>query len=83
MVEARIIKADDWEGLFIDNVLVDEGHSLNEGEERYIYLSGLAEKYGFTPHTLKIHYIAEQDEACLIETGGFPDDMRDLSGDYA
>lgn len=38
MNKAIIIQADDWEGLFVNGVLVQEGHSLNQGYKRLPYL---------------------------------------------
>jgi hypothetical protein len=82
MNKAILIKADDWEGLFISGKLVEEGHTLNEGTSRIMYFLNLAKTYNFNLEELKEVYITEEDEEKLNDYGSFPEYLSDLKGDY-
>ena len=47
MTKAILLMADDWEMLYIDGILKDEAHTLNEGTSRIKYFLDLAKKYDF------------------------------------
>lgn len=53
MKKAVLVESYDWEGLYIDGVLVKEGHSLNEGESRISSFVALAKKYEFSLEDLE------------------------------
>lgn len=70
---AVLIKAEDWEGLFINGELVQEGHTLNEGENRVKYFLDLSEKYDFDIKKLEEYNVSNNyEENYLNENGGFP-----------
>lgn len=82
MSKAILIQAEDWEGLFVDGTLVDEGHTLNEGMSRVKYFIKLAKHHNFDLDELKEVYIDERDEEKLNDIGCFPVSLYDLVGDY-
>lgn len=71
----------DWEGLFIDNDLIDEGHVLGEGNST-TYLLEKAEEYGFSSKDIKEKELNDIDEKGIAINGCFPDSLTKLSGDY-
>lgn len=82
MNDAILIEADDWEGLFVNGKLVDEGHTLNEGMSRTKYFINLSEKYNFKLKEMKEKYIDEKDEDELYRIGCFPNSLDQLKGKY-
>ena len=81
-MDIKLIVADDWEGLYIDGKLKDEGHTLNEGEDRAIYFAKLAIKYDFELSDLKHRDLYDEDKKHLNEYGNLPKDIKDLFGNY-
>jgi len=71
----------DWEGLFVDGKLVSEGHVLGEGNSQMFMLE-MAEKYGFKGDDVLSLEVNDSDDEMLQTTGGFPDKLKDLSGNY-
>lgn len=82
MSKAILIKADDWEGLFLDGVLVEEGHTLNEGSSRIKYFIQLSKQYNFDLGNMKEVWVTEEDEERLNYNGSFPQTLLELDGDY-
>jgi hypothetical protein len=82
MNKAILLKADDWEGLFINGKLVKEGHTLNEGSSRVKVFLGLSKKYNFDLEEMVETYVDEEDENMLNDIGSFPNMLDELSGDY-
>lgn len=78
----KVIKADDWEGLYINGKLIDEGHTLNEGDERVLYFADLAKRCNFDLSHIKFYWIDDEDEQHLENLGNFPEDIDKLIGDY-
>ncbi len=73
-----IIGAEDWEGLFVNGMLVDEGHTLNEGESRKKYLSGICKKYGVTLDEIKEGYVTDDYNDKLNDYGSFDLNLSDV-----
>lgn len=71
----------DWEGMFIDGVLIDQAHVLGEGDSQ-IYLLEAAEKYGFTSKDVKFKTVTNKDEKDLMDSGEFPPTLGELKGKY-
>lgn len=74
MNNAILIKIDDWEGLYVEGILVDEGHTLNEGEDRAIYFNELGKTHGFDIADMKTVW-KDGDDAFVEEVhccGSFP-----------
>lgn len=83
MNKAILLKSDDWEGLYVNDLLIDEGHELNEGEERAIYFAQLAKQYNFNLLEMKIKYLSNEDTERTNDIGSFPDNITDFKHNYA
>lgn len=74
----------DWEGLFIDGNLIDEGHKLGGGEHAAIYWLNMSEKHSFKANDIRfasVEYESEDDEY-LDSAGSFPSKLSELKGKY-
>ncbi len=71
----------DWEGLFIDDNRISEGHTLGEGNSR-LYLLKMAEKYNFHSSDVIVCEINDDDEAEIEKYGQFPKQLSTLTGKY-
>ncbi len=78
MAKAVLIKADDWEGLFVDGKLVDEGHALNQGYGRIKYFKELAKEYNFDINEMDEFYVTEEYEDYLCDAGEFHENLSDV-----
>ena len=72
MNKAVLIQSDDWEGLFVNGKLVQEGHTLNEGTSRIKYFNKLSEKHNFNIKEMEEYYVTEDYENYLYDNGCFP-----------
>jgi len=70
----------DWEGLFIDGKLIDEGHHLGDGNRNFMLEQ--AEKYNFKSTDILRHEINNEDEEMLCKCGSFPSTLDGLAGTY-
>jgi hypothetical protein len=70
----------DWEGLFIDGVLIDEGHELGDGYR--FYWMQKSEQYGFKWVDISDEIVNDEDEEYLCDIGNFPKFLHDLKGNY-
>jgi hypothetical protein len=80
--KAILLKVEDWEGLYINGELVQEGHTLNEGTSRVKYFIKLAKKYNFKIEDMEELYCTEEDEESVMDWGNFPKNIKDLKGVY-
>lgn len=64
--------SDDWEGLFVNGKLIDEGNPINEGHERVLYFLDLAKELRFNLNDLKVHRVSEAQREYLERKGVFP-----------
>lgn len=78
MNKAILIGLDDWEGLYINGKLVEEGHTLNQGYNRFKYFQQLAKEYNFSLDELESAYVTPEYQEELEDIGGFPDDIADV-----
>lgn len=74
--KAILIGADDWEGLFVNGELVEEGHTLNEGYSRIKYFVGLAKKHGFNLEEMEECHVTETYAKYLENAGGFHKSLK-------
>ena len=65
------ITLDDWEGVYLDGVLHDEGHKLGEGESDYYWLR-LAEEKGFNSSGISRVCATEELNELINDTGSLP-----------
>lgn len=78
MREAILVQGSDWEGLYVNGVLVDEGHNLEQGEDRAIYFAKLSESHNFSLKKMKIHNLSIRDDVETEESGNLPALLTDL-----
>lgn len=82
MNDAILLKVDDWEGLYINNILVEEGHNLEQGYDRIEYFVRIQEQYNFDINELKVKWLEDDDEELISSTGGFPKNINNLKNKY-
>jgi hypothetical protein len=71
----------DWEGLFVDGNLVDEGHTLGEGTAPQFWMD-IAHRYGVKGSDLTDKEVTYEDNAYLYRCGRFPKTLGELNGTY-
>lgn len=71
----------DWEALYIDGKLIDEGHTLGEGNHR-IYLLEQSEKYNFKSKDIIEDAVNDIDNEMVMDRGNFPKSLDELNGIY-
>lgn len=77
MSRVVIIDADDWDGIFIDGFLIDEGHTLGEGYHR-LYLLRKSEQYKFTSKDIEERFANDLELEWLEDHGGFPPTLSEF-----
>lgn len=81
MKRAVLLTTDDWEGLYLDGKLIDQGHTIEEGDSLY-YLK-LAERYNLNSSDFYMEHLEDcPDSEMVLNIGGFPDKLNDLQGNY-
>ena len=80
MNKAIVLQFDDWECLYINEKLVHEGHTLNQGTERVVSFIELAGEYNFNLSETKFVYANKQDEKDTEEIGNGKSNLKDYSG---
>jgi hypothetical protein len=70
----------DWEGLFVDGSLINEGHHLGEGDT--LFLLKQAEKLDFKSSDIVISTLTNDDSEYVESYGNFPQNLSELKGDY-
>lgn len=79
MNKAVLVQSEDWEGLFINEKLVEEGHTINEGLDRAMYLNKLQQTYDFTLDDMDIEYVSEEYQNKLYRQGSFDNSLSQIS----
>jgi hypothetical protein len=82
MSKAIILLAEDWEGLYVDGMLVSQGHSINEGESRIKYILRMSKIYGFDIAGLREVFLSDADIALVEEIGVFPEFINEFNNNY-
>jgi hypothetical protein len=72
----------DWEGLFINGELVQEGETFWEGTHPFIYILRIAEKYSLLSEDITVEYLSCEDDEYLTSVGRFPKQLSELKGNY-
>ena len=72
---AVLLIADDWEGLYVNGRLVEEGHTLNEGNSRIKYFTKLAKQYKFDLADLEERYLDDSQIDELENNGNLEEDL--------
>jgi len=77
--KAVLVKGNDWEGLYINSISREQGHTLNEGKERITYFLQLSEQYNFNLKDIIIVELNEKDIKFLEEIGNLPSHIIELT----
>ncbi len=82
MKRVAIIKSQegDWVGMYIDRVLICQGHELGDGN--LLYLIRMSEKYKFSSSDITIKELCNEDQGVLEGSGRFPDNLGDFVCSY-
>lgn len=75
MTKLHLIKSDDYEALYVNGKLYNEGNPLNEGNERVLYFINIANSYGININEIKFGYV---DLEKCTDYGEFPNDLGEL-----
>lgn len=70
----------DWEGLYIDGKIIDQGHNIGEGNR--LFLLKKAEEFNFKSSDIRVKTLNDSDENNIIKLGNLPDKLNDLVGPY-
>lgn len=78
MAKIEVIKAGDYEAIYINDLLFSEGeiNQIQEGQERVKYFINLADGYGIDIREVKFRYI--EDDALVKVGEEFPNRLSDL-----
>jgi hypothetical protein len=81
--KAILIWGNDYEGLYVNDKLVDEGKiPMNEGHSRFQYFIQLSKTYNFNLEDMLEDFLTPEDAAKTEEYGCFPDIITKFSGKY-
>lgn len=72
----KLIKADDWEVLYINDNLIAEGHHLDQPNDWIEWTN----KYKLIK--VESYFIREEDIYELESSGSFPLNIKELKGNY-
>lgn len=78
MNKAILIHSDNWEGLYVNGKLVEEGYKLNQSEERAIYFAKLARKWQFDLESMGKIYLNDRDIIWTEDVGSFPESIMEF-----
>lgn len=73
--------SESWEGLFVNDKLVEEGHTLNQGYSRIKYFRDLAKKYEFSLDDLEEYTVTDEYDERLCDRGGFDKNLSEVDYD--
>lgn len=77
--EVILIKTDgEWEGLFVNGKLANEGHHLGDGYGTKKYLTYVCKKYGVTLEEIKDGQATDDYIEKLNDLGSFDMDLSDV-----
>jgi len=75
-----ILEVDDWQGMYDNGELVDEGHTLAEGD--LLYMLKESEKRGFTTKDVEIHWLTSDGERWMNDIGRFPGLLSEVPAQF-
>lgn len=73
---ATLLRCDDWEGLYINGVLIDEGHSLNDPN----FWINVTVQYGI--RKVNSMFLKENDLEDVEMRGSFPENINNFKNNY-
>lgn len=79
MNKAVVITADEWEGLFVNGKCEEEGHTLNQGQERILYFLEAGLKYNFDIKEVVFKTCTDEFTENYLNThGNFPENIEEV-----
>lgn len=72
----KLIRADDWEALYINDNLIDQDHWLNSPNDWIAWTN----KYNL--EKVEIYEVRKEDIYELESSGSFPLNIKELKGNY-
>ena len=82
MNKAILLKSDDWEGLYVNGELAEEGHTLNQGYSRIQHFIKLSKMHNFNLEDMKEVDLNQEDIEKTEDYGSFPDNISDFICKY-
>ena len=70
----------DWVGMYVDRILIYQGHVLGNGD--LLYIIKMAEKYKFTSNDITLKELCNEDEKIVNESGRLPGLLDELICSY-
>lgn len=58
----QVLNNGEYEALYINDLIIEEGSPINEGSERVLYFLMLSDKYGFDIKEVEFYYLTNDDE---------------------
>jgi len=80
--DAVLIMGEDWEGIYVNGKLIQEGHTLNKGESRTRYFLKLSFIQDFELDRMREFKLIDCDNLITDVQGNFPKNLIDFIGDY-
>lgn len=77
MKRALLLKYDDWQALYVDDVIVAQGHRITVEE-----MMAMAEKHDFKHSDTVYSWASKEDEEYIEDYAAFPEKRSELKGDY-
>lgn len=71
----------DWEGLYINGSLYDEGDVLGEGDNR-LYMLKMAEEHEFNSSDVEVKELSDEDNAIVNGKGSCLYSLGDYNTEY-
>lgn len=58
----QVLYNGEYEALYINDLIIEEGSPLNKGSERVLYFLRLGDEYGFDIREVKFYYLTNDEE---------------------
>lgn len=75
---ATLIISDDWEGLYVNDTLISEGHPPSVFNE----IPDNSDLFGFNINQIRCFNLNQEDQEATEEQGNFPYKLEDFKGTY-
>lgn len=71
----------DWEALYVNDELIEEGHHLGEGRAKEFWFK-MYKKYDFEPSEIEYKELNDVDEEFAMRYGSFHKNLSNFNGKY-
>ena len=76
-VKILYTQSGDWSGIYVNDKIEFQGHDINP-----LSLLRLSEEHNFGYRDVAVIEINDLDEESMEVMGRFPDDIKDMAGEY-